>query len=447
MPDPVIQIRGLGKRYRLGSHARLDQTLSEMINRNCRRLFHRVTRSDGPSAHPAAQRDFWALRDVNFDVQEGEVVGIIGRNGAGKTTLLKILCQITDPTEGQATLRGRVGSLLEVGTGFHPELSGLENIFLNGAILGMRKAEIRQKLDQIVAFADIDKFLDTPVKRYSSGMYVRLAFAVAAHLEPQVLIVDEVLAVGDEAFQQKCLGKMSDVASCGRTVLFVSHNMAAVRTLCTKALVLRNGQVDYPLGEVHGAVGHYLAHVNQLSQTELAQRDDRHGLGRIRITDLNIVDRNGQAPDAIVSGQHLEFRLRYLCVDNPRPRNVVAGITITPYAGTVVAQLNNQMVGTRFERIDQSGQIVCRIPKLPLTAGQYSLNLIIRQNDIIQDWIQEAATVTVEQGDFFGTGNLPPPSYGVLFDQAWSIHAESVNSNHEGDTERVAAQLCDKSAA
>ncbi len=253
MSQPIIQIEGIGKAYRLGKaavrHEMLRDALAGMMQAPFRRLRERGRR-------PKDDGLFWAVRDVTIDVHPGEVVGIIGKNGAGKSTLLKILSRITEPSEGQLTLRGRVASLLEVGTGFHPELSGRENVYLNGAILGMSKAEIDRKFDEIVAFAEVEAFLDTPVKRYSSGMYVRLAFAVAAHLEPEILIVDEVLAVGDAEFQRKCLGKMHDVAAGGRTVLFVSHNMNAVERLCSKALVLKDGLLAYT-GDVRGAMHSY----------------------------------------------------------------------------------------------------------------------------------------------------------------------------------------------
>ena len=249
MSDFVITAEGLGKQYWIRQGTRPD-TLRESIVGAAKRLAGRAGRSD--------EKEFWALRDVSFRVARGDVVGIIGRNGAGKSTLLKILSRITEPTEGRVTLRGRVASLLEVGTGFHPELSGRENIFLNGAILGMARAEIARKFDEIVAFAEVERFLDTQVKHYSSGMYVRLAFAVAAHLEPEILIVDEVLAVGDAAFQAKCLGKMSDVASAGRTVLFVSHNMQAIATLTRRALVLDRGACAFD-GPTAEGIAHYRA--------------------------------------------------------------------------------------------------------------------------------------------------------------------------------------------
>ena len=238
MSDPAIQIKALSKRYRLGALRSLDVTFREALSGVARRAFRMGRRCE------ASQSDeLWALKNVTADIHRGEVMGIIGPNGAGKSTLLKILSRITDPTAGIVRLRGRVGSLLEVGTGFHPELTGRENIHLNGAILGMKRAEIRGRFDEIVAFSGVEKFLDTPVKRYSSGMYVRLAFAVAAHLEPEILIVDEVLAVGDTAFQTKCLGRMKAVAGAGRTVLFVSHNMKAVRSLCDRAILLDHGRV------------------------------------------------------------------------------------------------------------------------------------------------------------------------------------------------------------
>jgi lipopolysaccharide transport system ATP-binding protein len=260
MPEPVIRVEALGKRYRIGRARRRHDTLRDALVAGLRAPLRRLSPSVGRRSSGGPGRDeetLWALKDVSFEVQRGEVVGIIGRNGAGKSTLLKILSRITHPTEGRAEIEGRVGSLLEVGTGFHPELTGRENIYLNGAILGMRKAEIERRFDEIVAFAEIERFLDTPVKRYSSGMYVRLAFAVAAHLEPEILLVDEVLAVGDVAFQNKCLGKMGNVAKQGRTVLFVSHNMAAVQQLCSVGLLLQDGRMEH-FGATGESIDRYL---------------------------------------------------------------------------------------------------------------------------------------------------------------------------------------------
>ena len=259
MSEIAIRAQGLGKQFTIGGpqerYKTLRNTLTDMALAPARRVRSALRGEHRPKTH---NESFWALRDVSFEVRRGEVVGIVGRNGAGKSTLLKVLSRITEPSEGYAELRGRVGTLLEVGTGFHPELTGGENIFLNGTILGMKRSEIERKFDEIVEFAEVERFIDTPVKHYSSGMYLRLAFSVAAHLDPEILIVDEVLAVGDAQFQRKCLGKMEDVANAGRTVLFVSHNMAAVRTLCSQTIMLRNGQVA-AIGPTDQVITQYLA--------------------------------------------------------------------------------------------------------------------------------------------------------------------------------------------
>lgn len=276
MPEPIITVENLGKRYRLQHQAKQPySTLRGAITDAARGLFSGSRRKG--SGDTPAEEDFWALRDVSFDVKQGEVVGIVGRNGAGKSTLLKILSRITEPTTGRIRLRGRVASLLEVGTGFHPELTGRENIFLNGAILGMSKAEIRSKFDEIVAFAEVERFLDTPVKHYSSGMYVRLAFAVAAHLEPEILIVDEVLAVGDSQFQKKCLGKIKDVASYqGRTVIFVSHQMNAVESLCSRCVMLQGGTVVADSRDVRSVLQSYLWADSQATELKWTRQTTRH---------------------------------------------------------------------------------------------------------------------------------------------------------------------------
>ncbi len=303
MPDVVISAEGLGKRYLIGHETeRGDNALRDVMARTVRN-FAKSARDMIRGRQLVVGNEveeFWALKDVNFEIKRGEVVGIIGRNGAGKSTLLKVLSRITEPTTGRVEIRGRVASLLEVGTGFHPELTGRENIFLNGAILGMTQAEIKRKFDEIVAFAEVEKFLDTPVKRYSSGMYVRLAFAVAAHLEPEILIVDEVLAVGDAEFQRKCLGKMKDVAGDGRTVLFVSHNMAAIRALCDRALQLSRGSVvrDAPTAIV---AAEYLA----AASTRDGQFDSKGR--RFELSDVSIasarISQQGEPKLAIASGE------------------------------------------------------------------------------------------------------------------------------------------------
>ena len=308
MSEIAIQVENLGKMYRIGGqqarYKRFTETAMETLFAPLRRL-----QSIGKPI-PAAET-LWALRNVSFKVAEGEVVGIIGRNGAGKSTLLKLLSRITEPTEGEIRVRGRVGSLLEVGTGFHPELTGRENIYLNGAILGMRRAEINQKFDEIVAFAEIDKFLDTPVKRYSSGMYVRLAFAVAAHLEPEILVVDEVLAVGDAQFQKKCMGKMGDVAKGGRTVLFVSHNMSAIISLCSRTILLNQGQIiNDDVSE--NVVAAYLAASSGASAVaEWSGTSYNPGNDGFKLVSVRLVDSSDQPANIVHIEQPLVLKIRY----------------------------------------------------------------------------------------------------------------------------------------
>src|SRR5947208_2515452 len=305
MPAPLVSARGLGKRYLIGPDAFRMQTLRDRVTDMVRSAARRAPRSN--------PREFWALRDVSFELAAGEVLGVIGRNGAGKSTLLKLISQITEPTEGEAHLFGRVASLLEVGVGFHPELSGRENIFLNGAILGMTRGEIIKKFDEIVAFAEVEQFLDTPVKRYSSGMYVRLAFAVASHLEPEILIVDEVLAVGDAQFQQKCLGKMGQVSRSGRTVLFVSHNMTAVKALCTRAVLLEKGRLALD-GDVDEVVNRYLSAGTDMAATGVIPEDaPRHSdaPGEALFRSVRVTDLGGEPVSQLYFGQ--PFRVRFVC--------------------------------------------------------------------------------------------------------------------------------------
>lgn len=315
MSTNAISVEQLAKLYRIGHLQESYQTLRDSLARAARNSLHAL--------HPQARRAraargtsniFWALKNVSFEIKRGEIVGIIGRNGAGKSTLLKILSRITEPSEGRVRIRGRVGSLLEVGTGFHPELSGRENIFLNGAILGMKKTEIERKFDEIVAFAEVGKFIDTPVKHYSSGMYLRLAFAVAAHLEPEILLVDEVLAVGDAAFQKKCLGKMGDIAGQGRTVLFVSHNMPAVRTLCHRAILLDQGQIEAE-GEADSVVRSYLQGESQSSR-RVWKDEARPGNRSCRLNSVRLLDENGNEAASIHISEDMFVEIDYEVIES-----------------------------------------------------------------------------------------------------------------------------------
>lgn len=412
MSEFAIQVDGLGKQYRLGGpRARVD-TLSELISslaQNPLRYFKEkdMTRS---------KRKFWALQDITFNVRHGEVLGIIGRNGAGKSTLLKILARVTYPTVGLARINGKVGSLLEVGTGFHPELTGRENIFLNGAVLGMKRAETERKFNDIVEFAEIDKFLDTPVKRYSSGMYMRLAFSIAAHLEPEILIVDEVLAVGDAAFQRKCLGKMENVAREGRTVLFVSHNMPAVLSLCTSAIFLDAGRmVDQ--GTPTKIVEHYLDDVMSSSIIPLAKRVDRSGDGSVKLVSMQIESTD---PDrAIRSGSRLKITVSYISGRSvTRPQFV---ITITDQLNNGIYLLHNDFVGGLPETLPPSGSVTCLTDPINLTSGRCYVHLELLKGNVRADLIHFAGSFDVEADDVFGTGMYPPREWvmGILGHNWW----------------------------
>ena len=310
MSDIAIKVENLGKKYAIGYQKQgRYTTLRDKITDGAKSLSRKLLSPSQPSTLDRSSKEFWALKDVSFEVKQGEAIAIIGRNGAGKSTLLKILSRITEPTTGWLSIKGRVASLLEVGTGFHPELTGRENIYLNGAILGMSQADLKKKFDEIVAFAEVEKFLDTPVKRYSSGMYVRLAFAVAAHVEPEILIVDEVLAVGDAAFQRKCLGKIGDVAAKeGRTVLFVSHNLGPVQALCHSGLLLKNGTVVMK-DNVTKTIANYLKTLEQTASQNLSQRTDRRGKGEVRLTQVEI-STGGEYPSSTLSNG--ESNLFYL---------------------------------------------------------------------------------------------------------------------------------------
>jgi lipopolysaccharide transport system ATP-binding protein len=400
MSSPIIQVDDLGKAYRLGQedvkHAMLRDAILDIVKAPVRRWREMREPSN-------AEDQFWALRNVSFDVNQGEVVGIVGRNGAGKSTLLKILSRITEPTEGRVTLRGRVASLLEVGTGFHPELTGRENIYLNGAILGMTRLEIQSKFDEIVAFAEIEKFLDTQVKRYSSGMYVRLAFAVAAHLEPEILIVDEVLAVGDAEFQKKCLGKMGEVTKQGRTILFVSHNMAAVRLLCGSCVLLDKGRM-IDSGPSHEIIDRYMSGEGSHDRSEV--HFSRPGRAPIWITRASVIS-DGKSSSSLLLGA--EFNLRIDFDAEPATLYPRFGFVISASDGTRVLGANNRyQPSTALAGRVKRGSIECSLGRVPLTPGTYSLSLWL--GDPSGDWHIEpdAVTFKIVERDIWGLGKLPP---------------------------------------
>jgi lipopolysaccharide transport system ATP-binding protein len=413
MGEIAIRAEQLGKRYRISSDNTRSsyKSLRESLVHSLGSTFRRSEK--GPDKRRSV--DLWALQDVSFQVDHAEVLGIVGRNGAGKSTLLKILSRITEPTTGRAEVYGRVGSLLEVGTGFHPELTGRENIVLSGAILGMSRAEIRRKFDEMVAFAEMEAFLDTPVKRYSSGMYMRLAFSVAAHLELEILVVDEVLAVGDAAFQKKCLGKMGDVARSGRTVLFVSHNMAAIASLCTKCIVIDRGRLTFE-GCPEDAISHYLSTTSQ-DDPQLLNRADRLGTGDIRVTEIKVRDVDGNELSEVPCGRTIEVWMKYLNSTGGSNPKLITSLAVRTELGSPVFLQHNRMTGEALDIADE-GWIVCRIPRLPLSPGRYSLSYSLIQNLDTVDGLDDATWLTVVEGDFFGHGEVPPRSHGVCLVEA-----------------------------
>src|SRR5215471_12223974 len=413
MNDIVIRTENLSKKFTIGSQSNYD-TLRDQIATGVAGFFKSRKRgAESPNV-------FWALKDVSMEVKRGEVVGLIGRNGAGKSTLLKVLSRITEPSSGFAEIRGRVASLLEVGTGFHAELTGRENIYLNGAILGMKRAEIRRKFDDIVDFAEVSGFIDTPVKHYSSGMYVRLAFAVAAHLEPEILFVDEVLAVGDVAFQRKCLGKMGEVARDGRTIVFVSHNMAAVESLCATARMLTQGRITCN-GSSKDVIATYLSSIPRVTHETLENRRDRRGDGKFRFTDIRFLSEDGMEMEVVQAGQDVQFSVGYRASDR-NLKNVVISIDIFAQSGQCMIILNSELVGVDFASAPTCGRFTCRVERFPLSPGTYYITLFGMVNGSIADWVQQAAILTVEAGDFYGSGRMPHKTHGgFLVLQEWNL--------------------------
>jgi len=432
MSDVALRVENLSKLYTIGrAHARAAayDTLRDQIAYRVRSLFSRDRRRSSRTTQ------FWALDDISFEVKQGEVVGVIGRNGAGKSTLLKILSRITAPTKGRAQIYGRVGSLLEVGTGFHPELTGRENIFLNGAILGMSSAEISRKFDDIVAFSEIEQFVDTPVKRYSSGMYVRLAFAVAAHLEPEVLIVDEVLAVGDTAFQAKCLGKISEVASHGRTVLFVSHNMAAVQHLCNKAIFLEQGKLVFE-GETSDVVDRYLHKATRDSHTghavDLVSSPARPPAYKQMLTRLELyTDRNVLSTGSVKMGAPLTFQISF------RTDRAVPAMDLTlvfnDHLGRCVLELSSLYQHDR-PVAQGAGEhtFCCDIPSLTLLPGDYMVSVFLDINGVNVDRVQDVLRFNVLESDYYGGGRLPRHGFFVLKNHWYDEQQQPAHARRPG---------------
>jgi len=417
MTDAVIRVEGIGKRYHIGERARQGALLRDVIAN--------AFRPNGKNGGKRSSREMiWAVRDVSFEVKQGEVVGLIGRNGAGKSTLLKLLARITRPTVGHAELHGRIASLLEVGTGFHPELTGRENIFLSGAILGMSKAEIVRKFDEIVAFSEVERFIDTPLKHYSSGMGMRLAFAVAAHLEPEILLVDEVLSVGDASFQKKCLGKIEEVSRGGRTILFVSHNMGAVNTLCARCILLDKGQIV-----IDGATPKVAATYHAQSMETVGRGSDlraarRIGTGKAIFSSMTIqpMDPDGTPLEAVYSGCDLEIDLTIEARQNLVDSNVA--VIIYDTGGYRLIDVNTSQKG-KFLRLNkgETARVCFRIQQLLLRPGTYLMTLWIGRERMEEiDYIDGAATLEVAANVSDNKGSITfPGTYTCRFEESISI--------------------------
>lgn len=426
MDKKAIEIENVGKQYRLGVVG--TGTLSD----DFKRWIYKIRGKEDPFLLLGEENDrttqgasdyVWALKNVNFSVKQGEVLGIIGRNGAGKSTLLKLLSRVTGPSVGEIRVKGRMASLLEVGTGFHPELTGRENIYLNGAILGMSKKEISEKIDEIIDFSGIRKYIDTPVKRYSSGMKVRLAFAVAAHLDPEILIVDEVLAVGDVEFQKKAVGKLKDVSGdSGRTVLFVSHNMTAIEKLCTRLILVDKGSVIYD-GEVKEGILKYL----QLNSNEGLENletniDEREGSGELRFTDIKLSNNQDLKGDCFGSGECMKIELNYniesIEIDNVR--------LVVDFIGSKTSQLfrliSEDTIG--LLQLTKKGKIKIEIPKLPLKPGEYSISILAKRDGELLDEVGFAKKFIIEGGNFFNSGKMDKYNADMLVMHNWKIENE-----------------------
>lgn len=419
MGDPIICVENLGKKYLLDHQKQERYTALRDVMSDRVKALWRPFQQATVKTQAATREEFWALKDVSFEVNQGDRVGIIGRNGAGKSTLLKILSRITEPTTGRIRIKGRVASLLEVGTGFHPELTGRENIFLNGAILGMSRAEINRKFDEIVAFAEVEKFLDTPVKRYSSGMYVRLAFAVAAHLEPEILIVDEVLAVGDAAFQKKCLGKMDQVSKEGRTVLFVSHNMAAIKRLCNYSLLFNKGLLELR-GETDKTVRVYLSNVSG-GHRNSADWMYRHK-GRLITIDKVKLLVNGDYSSSIQAGNCLTIRINYSSCEEAIGLSLSVSIMLFSEGQKLVNLWTNYNDGTAT--IAKKGFVECSIPKWSFRSHSIRVDVYTHIGSDVQDWIEECLIFDSYDGDYYQSGIVTNPDQGLMFlEHRWTSYA------------------------
>lgn len=426
MTDFAIRIENLSKQFRIGLRDETHETfigkISSLIKKPIQN-FRKISYLKNFYEESNQADIFWALKDISMEFQYGKVTGLIGPNGAGKTTLLKIISKILAPSSGKVMINGRVGSLLEVGTGFHPDLTGRENIYLNGTILGMNKSEIDKNFDEIVDFSGIENFIDTPIKRFSTGMTVRLAFSVAAFLEPEILLIDEVLAVGDAEFQKKCLDKMNSIASEGRTVLFVTHDMGAIESLCEDCFLIENGQLRSQ-GKSSNIIDEYLNRLKIISnEKEINYRSDRTGAQLAKISKLYIADEKGRRTNNLISGQLFSFKIEVINKSLEKLENFNINLAIYNNQGRFITELNNRLVKNNFTVVDNSvAKLSCIINKNPFMRGEFFVEIALFVNDIFCDRVQNALCFNVLEGDYFGSGNMRGNKrQGIFIDQEWKI--------------------------
>ncbi len=416
-----IKFENISKQYRLGlvSTNTLSHDLNRWFTMNIRGKEDPYLRIGETNIrdHKGISDYVWALRDINFEVQQGDVLGIIGKNGAGKSTLLKILSKVTAPSTGTIKAQGRIASLLEVGTGFHPEMTGKENIYMNGAIMGMTKSEINRKFDEIVDFSGVERYIDTPVKRYSSGMTVRLGFAIAAYLDPEILVVDEVLAVGDAEFQKKAIGKMEDVSKGeGRTVLFVSHNMGSIKSLCNKGILLIDGGIDYS-GSINSVVDRYLNYSKQNTKILIPDRLDRVGSMEIKATEIKITTLDGKILNSVISGQDFKIVLGFEKTVNHVFHNVNIAFSIRDTNEIPLTLIHNRLTGDSMDISKSQGEFELIIRRLSLNEGSYWISYSIMKDNGTTgffDCLYNVLELKVEKGDYYKTGEIAPPDFGPL---------------------------------
>jgi lipopolysaccharide transport system ATP-binding protein len=404
MTTAAIIVEGLSKTYQRGKIRRGDI---------------RSSVSSWWSGMGHEREDFFALKDIDLTIHQGDVIGIVGPNGAGKSTLLKLLSRITFPTKGRITINGTLSSMLEVGTGFHPELTGRENIYLNGAIIGMGREEVSRKLDSIVSFSGLEEFLETPVKHYSSGMYVRLAFAVASHLEPDILLIDEVLAVGDQEFRKKCMSKLLDVSGQGRTIIMVSHQMAYLKELCKTGLYLNSGKVAYQ-GTIEDTINQYVNHFAEARQMAVKDRMDRRGSGVVKLIGFDMNDEKGTSIHSISAGQSVHFRL-HLEAAREDAYNVVVQLEFFDMYGQLCFVTNNSISNNALPKITGDVSMECHIPKFPLNTNMYFVNAVIYVANQLADEVLNVLSFEVEPGIYYQTGKLPPGNKGFLVEYEWRV--------------------------